>query len=592
MVLDRYTYTYDRLGNRMSRDNEVKTDGSLDEDYDYDGLYRLIDFDRADGVTQDWDLLDSLGNWADFDDDGTSQTREVNQANEITEIDSSSDNVAYDAAGNMIRVPKLDGSGDHFHLIYDAWNRLVKVYDDAGTTLIAQYQYDATGRRVVKGVDEDSDGSLDTFTHFFHSGIQVVETREGDDVSGEAPAAESLEPKYQNIWSPRYVDSMILRDEYDSQGDIITANRIYYLSDAHYNVTALVDVSGDVIERYVYTPYGTVTVLDPDFSIDADGKSDYDNTTLYTGRELDPETGLMYYRARYYDSELGRFVSRDPIGYDGGTWNLFEYSASNAVLLVDPFGLDGWVDGVADFDGSSPESMEYWWASRKYERGLRDWRQCRLNYLHEIMEEMVAVGNIIDKEGVGGLAKRDPAYSVFKPDAENCNVSLCPNGGGTVTRGEFDPQVWPKYWDVLEDAINYSLNNYDDCRYWGWADGSSMNFWGMPGITMDETAFDKDNYIYTIGLLIHEPLHDLGQYGFGHSSWKCKHTLGAIVGPSNVPEGGSYYDNFINFLRSAKCGSDDPATSIWDAIKKKVGPCKCGNKPKFSDYRNQRDPRL
>ena len=334
-VRDRYTYTYDRVGNRTSRDNELDSD--FDEDYIYDDLYRLTDFDRGAGVTQDWDL-DALGNWGTFNDNGTSQTREVNEANEIEKIDTSTDDVAHDAAGNMIRVPKLDGSGDHFHLVYDAWNRLVEVYDDNGTTLIAQYQYDATGRRIVKGVDDGTDGSLDTFTHYFHSGTQVIETREGEDVSGAAPAAESLEPKYQNIWSPRYVDSMILRDEYDAGGDIITANRVYYLSDANYNVTALVDASGNVIERYLYTPYGTVTVLDPDFSVDADGVSDYDNTTLYTGRELDAETELMYYRARYYHSELGRFVSRDPIGYDAREMDLYCYVRNTPTDLIDPFG--------------------------------------------------------------------------------------------------------------------------------------------------------------------------------------------------------------------------------------------------------------
>ncbi len=61
---------------------------------------------------QDW-TLDGLGNWAEFHDDGTSQTREHNDANEIEQIDSSSEDVAHDHAGNMIRVPKLDGSGDH-----------------------------------------------------------------------------------------------------------------------------------------------------------------------------------------------------------------------------------------------------------------------------------------------------------------------------------------------------------------------------------------------------------------------------------------------------------------------------------------------
>ena len=216
-------------------------------------------------------------------------------------------------------------------------------YSLAYTQQITSYsldvEYDGTGRRIVKGVDENSDGSLDTFTHFFHNrDNQVLETRQGEDVSGAAPAAESLEPKSQNIWSPRYVDSLILRDECDAQGDIITANRLYYLNDANYNVTALVGATGDVVERYLYTPYGTVTVLNPDFSVDADGKSDYDNTTLYTGREFDPETELMYYRARYYHSELGRFVGRDPIGYYAGL-SLLNYVGNRPVQMVDPAGL-------------------------------------------------------------------------------------------------------------------------------------------------------------------------------------------------------------------------------------------------------------
>ena len=369
--LDAFSYGYDRVGNRVWKENvgaaEIPaTPVHLDELYDYDLVNQLSGVERGnlvdgqdgkeiDGTpafTQDWDL-DALGNWGTFNDDGTSQTREVDEANQIKKIDGSSDDVDHDAAGNMIRVPKLDGSGEHFCLKYDAWNRLAAVYDDNGTTLIAEYQYDGTGRRIVKGVDDGTDGSFDTFTHYFHSGTQVIETREGDDVSGAAPAAESLEPKYQNIWSPRYVDSMILRDECDSQGDIITANRIYYLSDANYNVTALVNAaSGSVVERYLYTPYGTVTVLEPNFSSDGDGESDCDNTTLYTGRELDPETELMYYRARYYHSELGRFVSRDPIGYLGGNLNLFGYVSSDPVSRVDPSGLAPWYDSNAKTDNT------------------------------------------------------------------------------------------------------------------------------------------------------------------------------------------------------------------------------------------------
>ena len=62
--------------------------------------------------------------------------------------------------------------------------------------------------------------------------------------------------------------------------------------------------SGTVLERYLYSPYGKVTVLDSDFSSDADGESDYSNTTLYTGRTFDPAICLYDYRHRVYHRQL------------------------------------------------------------------------------------------------------------------------------------------------------------------------------------------------------------------------------------------------------------------------------------------------
>jgi RHS repeat-associated protein len=59
----------------------------------------------------------------------------------------------------------------------------------------------------------------------------------------------------------------------------------------------------------------------------------------YTGREHDRETGLRYYRARYYDGEVGRFISEDPIGFAGGDVNLSNYVLNNPISFVDPTGL-------------------------------------------------------------------------------------------------------------------------------------------------------------------------------------------------------------------------------------------------------------
>jgi RHS repeat-associated protein len=58
----------------------------------------------------------------------------------------------------------------------------------------------------------------------------------------------------------------------------------------------------------------------------------------YTGRELDTETGLYYYRARYYDAAVGRFISEDPIGFSAGDTNLYRYVFNNATNYTDPSG--------------------------------------------------------------------------------------------------------------------------------------------------------------------------------------------------------------------------------------------------------------
>ena len=62
------------------------------------------------------------------------------------------------------------------------------------------------------------------------------------------------------------------------------------------------------------------------------------NSFRYTGREFDEETGLYYYRARYYDPEVGRFMNEDPIGFSGGI-NFYSYVGNNPINFIDPLGL-------------------------------------------------------------------------------------------------------------------------------------------------------------------------------------------------------------------------------------------------------------
>ena len=108
--------------------------------------------------------------------------------------------------------------------------------------------------------------------------------------------------------------------------------------------------TGAVAERYNYTPYGTPTVLDANFAVDADQISDIGNNHLYTGRERDADTGLQLNRHRYYASWLGRWTTRDPIGYEGADLNLYGYVVNKPINLTDPMGE--YIVGEIDENGN------------------------------------------------------------------------------------------------------------------------------------------------------------------------------------------------------------------------------------------------
>ncbi|MBI2481868.1 MAG: RHS repeat-associated core domain-containing protein [Planctomycetia bacterium] len=109
------------------------------------------------------------------------------------------------------------------------------------------------------------------------------------------------------------------------------------MQDANWNVTALVDNGSIVVERYLYEPYGEMLFLNGSFVGSA---STFDNPYTFTGRRHDSETELYCYRNRYYDTQLGRFLRRDPMGYAGSEWNLYEYVDAKPTYYVDPMGLE------------------------------------------------------------------------------------------------------------------------------------------------------------------------------------------------------------------------------------------------------------
>jgi len=320
---DRFTYVYDRAGNRTSKDNELNS--ALDEDYVYDELGRLADW-KVNGVSQQTWSLDSLGN------DLTSTSYDLaNQA--------SSGGSAYDAAGNMTTF----ASGGT--ATYDAWNRVATVTD--GYYTLGKYNYDGLNRRTKKLVYASGSQAGGDYYYYDTAG-RIVEDR-------NVYTSNVTHYVEQYIWSQRYIDSPVvcLHDggngssglpDGDVMDDYPTDWRTYYLTDANNNVTTTVRVDkyNDVvfhgISRNVYTSYGEVTRCLENWT--SGGNESAFDGPLYAGYWFDVDTGLYQVRARYYDPGLSRFVNTDPIGYQGGM-NLYAYCGDNPINATDPMGTEG-----------------------------------------------------------------------------------------------------------------------------------------------------------------------------------------------------------------------------------------------------------
>ncbi|MCK4717766.1 MAG: RHS repeat-associated core domain-containing protein, partial [Thermoplasmata archaeon] len=113
----------------------------------------------------------------------------------------------------------------------------------------------------------------------------------------------------------------------DNPISVRTSGQSYFLHKDHLgSIGFITDSAESLIETYDYDEYGA-------YNGPSNPKSDY----LFTGREYEEMAGIYYYRARYYDPEVGRFIQQDPRGLFSGR-SLYEYSDSNPVNRIDPYG--------------------------------------------------------------------------------------------------------------------------------------------------------------------------------------------------------------------------------------------------------------
>ncbi|HKZ81154.1 MAG TPA: RHS repeat-associated core domain-containing protein, partial [Pyrinomonadaceae bacterium] len=202
---------------------------------------------------------------------------------------------AYDSNGNMLT--KTDGGGTRT-FGWDSENRLKQVVLPGGLTV--SYKYDALGRRIQRTTSAGAD------ERFVYDGQDVLL-----DLNSSLAIVTS------------YINGLGIDDHLRQTNT--TTGVSYFLTDHLGTNTTLTDASGNVVETLSYDSFGNNS---------GSSRTRY----TYTGRERDPDTGIFYYRARFYDPQLGRFISEDPIGLAGGL-NLFAYVENNPMLFADPNGL-------------------------------------------------------------------------------------------------------------------------------------------------------------------------------------------------------------------------------------------------------------
>jgi RHS repeat-associated protein len=131
------------------------------------------------------------------------------------------------------------------------------------------------------------------------------------------------------------VDTLVLRDQSSLHNGTLD-QRLYVQQDANGNVTALVNTTGSVLERYAYDPYGAVTVLSPGWS--ALGASAYGAIYLWQDKRYDGSVGLYDSRGRVYSPTLMRPMQADPLGL-GPDVNDYRWEGDRPTCAIDPSGL-------------------------------------------------------------------------------------------------------------------------------------------------------------------------------------------------------------------------------------------------------------
>ena len=292
-------YTYDALGNRVSMEDQHGT-----HTYAYDAANRLI-------VARDLPLVPFRGEGFAYDKAGNRRHDTLAKDYKYDAANRLQENTLYtythDLNGNLTsRTEKASTATITY--AYNPENQLSSVITPEAKV---EYKYDPLGRRIEKTVNASA-------LRYVYDNEDIIAILDGNNALTQTfthgPGID--EPLVLNI-----------------AGDI----NYYYHADGLGSIAALSDDNGQTFETFSYNAYGSPVVQKQ--SVGILKNVSLGNPFLFTAREFDKESGLLYLRNRYADLLSGRFMQEDPIGFKGGDVNLYAYVSNNPGIYTDSSGL-------------------------------------------------------------------------------------------------------------------------------------------------------------------------------------------------------------------------------------------------------------
>jgi RHS repeat-associated protein len=302
-------YSYDAAGNLLSVADKIGGVQKGTNAYTYDSL------NRATRITQSGTGVQ--GKRVDMSYDAASQMTGLNRYGDLAgTLGVANSSYTYDLVGRLTNLEYKHGTSTlaSYGLVYDAANRITQ---SSGTDGVQDYTYDSTNQLTGAEHTTQTDEA-----YSYDANGNRISAGYGTGTNNRLLTDGAGSQTHRYLYGTG-VDTVLA----DERGGAV----IWALADNQGTIRDIVDGNGTILNHINYDSFGRVV---------SQTSSTVEFRYGYTGREQDTETGLDYYRARYYDSAVGRFISEDPLGFGAGDTNIYRYVGNSPTNWTDPSGLE------------------------------------------------------------------------------------------------------------------------------------------------------------------------------------------------------------------------------------------------------------